>query len=592
MRLISVAARRPRLRLRDQLLLLVTALVAATLVSSVVIATYVVRAIVQRQFEIRALTIARGVALDTRYAQWLGGWPVPGGPVQVEAERVRAGTNAQYVVVADSSGIRYSSPDPARIGSRIGTGLAAVRAGGQLMTIDREASGTSATGSVPLRAADGRIVGTVSVGLAMSRVNERVWTLTRQLVAGGTVSLLLGIGGAIALARRFRRTTHGLEPAELADLLRGQQAVLSGVRDGVVAVDPNAIVTACNTEAERLLAPPPPTNRDADAGPPVVGREATVLSRSPVVGRGATVLGGSPVVGRGVREAGLPGVVVELLTRGEAPVGESVVIGDNTVRATRLAVTRDGTDLGHVLVLRDHSDLDNIARELEATRALTDALRAQAHEHNNRIHAVSGMLGLGHVDEARDYLRELGGSTTAWGDRIADPYLAGLLAAKSAAASEAGVRLRLGDTTWVDGRLTQPLDCITVVGNLVDNGIRAAAEPTAREPSVAGCRSARPGSAWIEVTLASDGHALVVHVVDSGTGVPAAARGEIFEPGFTTREFARESHGLGLGLARRTARRYRGDVLLADPGAPGSHGAVFSARLEDVVAAPRTAVLP
>ncbi|MBP2355828.1 two-component system CitB family sensor kinase [Kribbella aluminosa] len=539
MRLISVAVRRPRLRLRDQLLLLVTALVAATLVTSVVIATYVVRAIVQRQFEIRALTIARGVALDNRYAQWLGDVPTPGGPVQLEAERVRSGTNAQYVVVADTSGIRYSSPDPAAVGDRIRTDLTAVRTGGQLMTIDQEASGTSATGSVPLRAADGRIVGTVSVGLAMSRVNERVWTLTRQLVAGGSVSLLLGIGGAIALARRFRRTTHGLEPAELADLLRGQEAVLSGVRDGVVAVDPSGIVTACNSEAERLL--------------------------------------GARPAGRPVRDAGLPEPVVALLTRDDAPVGETTVIGDNTVRATRLAVVRDGTDLGQVLVLRDHSDLDSIARELEATRALTDALRAQAHEHNNRIHAVSGMLGLGHVDEARDYLRELGGSTTVWGDRIADPYLAGLLTAKSAAASEAGVRLRLGDTTWVDGRLTQPLDCITVVGNLVDNGIRAAAGS---------------GGAWVEITLASDGHALVVHVVDSGTGVPAGARDEIFQPGFTTRELARDGHGLGLGLARRTARRYRGDVLLADPGGSGTHGAVFSARLEDVVAAPTTAVLP
>ncbi|MGZ0147748.1 ATP-binding protein [Kribbella sp. WER1] len=531
MRLISVAVRRPRLRLRDQLLLLVTALVAATLVISVVIATYVVRAIVQRQFEIRALTIARGVALDTRYAAWLGnGPPVAGGPVQLEAERVRAGTNAQYVVVADTSGIRYSSPDPGQVGVRTGPELAVVRTGGQLMTIDHEPSGTSATGSVPLRAADGRIVGTVSVGLAMSRVNERVWTLTRQLVAGGIVSLLLGVGGAIALARRFRRTTHGLEPAELADLLRGQEAILSGVRDGVLAVDPTGTVTACNAEAERLLDPP-------------------------------------PVVGRAVEEAGLPRVVVELLTRVEAPVGESVVIGDNTLRATRLAVVRDGVDLGQVLVLRDHSDLDHIARELEATRALTDALRAQAHEHNNRIHAVSGMLGLGHVDEARDYLRELGGSTTVWGDRIADPYLAGLLTAKSAAASEAGVQLRLGETTWVDGRLTQPLDCITVVGNLVDNGIRAAAGSAA---------------AWVEVTLASDEHALVVHVVDSGPGVPEASRAEIFQQGFTTRDLGRENHGLGLALARRTARRYGGDVQLTNPGV---HGAVFSARLEGVVAA-------
>jgi two-component system CitB family sensor kinase len=540
----TAAARPPRLRLRDQVILLVTALVAATLVASVLIAAYVVRGIVQRQFEIRALTIARGVSLDTRYATWIStSPPSPNGPVQAEAQRVRAGTNAQYVVVADTSGTRYSHPDPARVGARINSDLTQVRAGRQVMAIDREATGNSATGSVPLRSADGRIVGTVTVGLAMSRVNDSVWSLTRKLVAGGIVVLLLGVAGAVALARRLRRTTHGLEPSEMADLLRGQQAILGGVRDGVIAIDPRGVVTACNDEAER-------------------------------------VLGRQPLIGRPIGEAELPEAVQVLLSRTEPPVGEAIVIGDNTVRVTRLAVEHDGTDLGQVLVLRDHSDLDNIARELEATRALTDALRAQAHEHNNRIHALSGMLRLGHVEEAGEYLQELG-STTKWGERLADPYLAGLLTAKSAAASEAGVLLRLGDTTWVDERLTQPLDCITVVGNLVDNGIRAAA---------AGARDA-----WVEITLASDGQALVIHVVDSGAGVPAASRDEIFDTGFTTRDlrgFHRERHGLGLGLAQHTARRHRGDVTLVDPGSPGTHGAIFSARLEGVVGAPTTVGAP
>jgi two-component system, CitB family, sensor kinase len=259
------------------------------------------------------------------------------------------------------------------------------------------------------------------------------------------------------------------------------------------------------------------------------------------------------------------------LTRTVPPRGELTVIDDNTVHATRLPVLRDGHDLGQVLVLRDHSDLDNIGRELEATRALTDALRAQAHEYTNRIHTVSGMLHLGHVDDAQTYLVELEASTT-WGELITDPYLAGLLTAKSAAASEAGVTLRVGETTWVDGRLTHPLDCVTVVANLVDNGIRAAAAADATH-------------GWVEITLASDGEALVVHVCDSGPGLAEATAADIFQPGFTTRHLDdndRGTHGLGLALAQRTARRHHGDVVLVDPGGQ-DHGAVFSARLEGVL---------
>ncbi|MGW5237689.1 ATP-binding protein [Monashia sp. NPDC004114] len=531
---------RPALRLRDQVILLVTGLVAATLLLSVFVAAYIVRGIVQRQFEIRALTIARAVALDTRYVGWLQSAPAsPDGPVQAEAERVRIGTNAQSVIVLDASGTRYSHPDTRLVGGRARADLGPVLAGDEVMAVEDEADGSAARGRVPLRDSTGRVVGVVSVGLGMSRVNDSVWALTRGLVLAGLAVLLIGVAGAYALARRLRRTTHGLEPAEMADLLRGQQALLSGVRDGVVALDPDGAVTASNDVARRLL-------------------------------------GRAPTIGVPADEAGLPPQVLDLLTRADAPRGELVALGDDTVVATRLPVVRDGRDLGSVLVLRDQSDLDDLARELEATRALTDALRAQAHEYTNRIHTVAGMLHLGHVVEARDYLLELH-STTTWGELISDPFLAGLLTAKAAVASEAGVRLRVSDTTWVEGHLQHPLDSVTVVANLVDNAIRAAQQPVGPKDL--------DDESWVEVTLLSDGLALVVHVVDSGPGVAPEQREAIFHPGFTTRLLdadARPKHGLGLSLAQRTARRHGGDVVLTDAGSDG-HGAAFTARLEDVI---------
>ncbi|WP_083706932.1 sensor histidine kinase [Intrasporangium flavum] len=530
-------ARRSRLRLRDQVILLVTGLVALTLLLSVAVAAYTVRGIVERQFEIRALTVARAAALDTRLAPWLDGPATRDGPVQAAAERVRVGTNVQAVVVLDANGVRYSHPDASRVGSPVRVDLDPVLAGAETMSVEDDAEGPAARARVPLRDAAGRVVGVVSVGLGMGRVEDSVWALTRGLVAAAVVVLVLGVLGAFVLARRLRRTTHGLEPAEMADLLRGQQALLEGVKDGVVALDPDGVVTAANEEAHRLMGTRP---------------------------------GVSPESAR----AGLPDEVQALLARPEPPRGELTVVGDHTVVATRLAVVRDGRDLGTVLVLRDESDLDDLARELEATRALGDALRAQAHEYTNRIHTVAGLLRLGHVPQAREYLVQLQAST-AWGELVDDPYLAGLLTAKAAVASEAGVVLRVGDTTWVDRPLRHPLDCVTVVGNLIDNAVRAAqsaATPDGDEP-------------WVEVTLLADAADLVVHVVDSGPGVATEDREAIFRPGFTTRpggSVDRRDHGLGLALARRTARRHGGDVELVDPGS-ADHGAAFSARLEHVV---------
>jgi two-component system, CitB family, sensor kinase len=528
----STRPRRRGLRLRTQVLLFQVAILVIVLVISLAVSTLVLRHDLESQFEQRALAIARTVAKNERLATVVGtSAPTPDGPVQVEAERVRRATKALYVVVTDDSGIRYSHPNVSLIGQRVSTDPSEALAGRELVAIQRGTLGDSARGKVPLRAADGSVKGEVSVGISTVELNAGMRELLLLLILITAAALAVGLLGALALAGRLRRTTLGLEPEEMADLLREHAAVLGGVREGVIAIDHRGWVTVCNPEAMRLL--------------------------------GGEVRLGVPLSG-----SGAPEIVEALFSARQAPSGALRVIREQVVLATRLPVQRQGQDLGMVLILRDRSDLDELGRELEATRALTDALRAQAHEYTNRLHALTGMLHLGHVGEAQSYLEELDGNMSRAGG-VEDPYLAGLLAAKSAAASEAGVRLTVGDPTWVPGRLRQPLDVLTVVGNLVDNAIRAARDGDRRP-------------AWAEVTLVSDEEDLVVHVVDSGAGVTPGRVDSVFASGFTTRDVEPDQHGLGLGLARQTARHHGGDVVLAHPG-DREQGAVFTARMVGVI---------
>jgi two-component system CitB family sensor kinase len=223
--------------------------------------------------------------------------------------------------------------------------------------------------------------------------------------------------------------------------------------------------------------------------------------------------------------------------------------------------------------------VEDLGRELETVGALFDALRAQAHEHSNRLHVLAGMLHLGHVEEASEYVEALTGDPLSTGDdvgRIRDPYLRGLLAAKASVAAEHGVALRLSEDSGLEGELAAPLDVVTVVGNLLDNAVRAAAEGERRP-------------AWVEVAVAADDTELQVAVTDSGAGLPADAAGLVFRDGWTTRTDDTRRHGLGLALARQTARRHDGDVeLLA--GAGPDHGAVFVARLRGVLVGPASRV--
>ncbi|MFC4783678.1 sensor histidine kinase [Nocardioides sp. MAHUQ-72] len=530
---VEALRRRPRLALSTQAIVALALLLVVVVLGSLAASTAVLRDDLEKQYEQRALAIARSMASSPGLARRVArGRPTVEGPVQREAERVRNATGALYVVVTDDAGIRFSHPTLANIGKPVSTSPDEVLAGHEVVKIERGTLGYSARGKVPLRDEAGAVIGEVSVGIAISELDRETHKLVVLLGLVALGPLAVGLAGAVLLGRRLRRTTLGLEPEEMADLVREHAAVLGGVRDGVLGVDPAGRITVANAEAARLLGCDLP--------------------------RGAALT-----------DTGAGPEVLALLAEEPPPTGALRVLGGRVVLVTRLAVRRDRRDLGTVLTLRDRTDLDELGRELEATRALTDALRAQAHEHSNRLHTLTGLLHHGDLAEAGEYLSGLSEAST-WVSGVDDPYLAGLLAAKSAAASEAGVALVVSDASWVDGRLAHPLDTVTVVANLLDNGIRAAAE---------GERHPR----WVEVTLLGDGADLVVHVVDSGDGVPEAHAGQLFDHGFTTRPGDMPGHGLGLALARHTARAHGGDVRLVD-GGNDDHGAAFEARLASALA--------
>lgn len=71
----------------------------------------------------------------------------------------------------------------------------------------------------------------------------------------------------------------------------------------------------------------------------------------------------------------------------------------------------------------------------------------------------------------------------------------------------------------------------------------------------------------VRVAAGREGEVARIDVVDSGSGVPDAIRGRIFDPFVTTRA---EGSGLGLAIAHRLAASMNGSVELASTGPSGS----------------------
>ncbi|MGW1817742.1 ATP-binding protein [Streptomyces sp. NPDC002125] len=488
----------------------------------------------------RALAIAQSTAAQPQIADsLLTTEPRPGGAVQTAAERIRRSTGAEYVVVMDRRGVRWSHTDASRIGDVVSTDPSTALAGRSVMEIDSGTLGRSARGKVPLRDGEDRIVGAVSVGIAYDSVRARLLAAIPGLLAYAGGALAVGALAAYLISRRLQRQTHDLAFSDISALLAEREAMLHSIREGVVALDRAGRIRLLNDEAQRLLG----------LGPDAAGKR---LDEALGEGRTADVLAGR-------------------------------VVGDDlvTVRGSRvlLANRMPTDDGGAVATLRDRTELEHLGRELDSTRGLIDALRAQDHEHANRLHTLLGLLELEMHEDAVEYVTEVVGVHRATAEQVTekvhDPLLASLLVGKATVAAERGVALRMAPETLLPDRVVDPRGLVTVLGNLVDNAMDAAAGP-------AGAR--------IEVELRAEGRTVVLRVRDTGPGVPAGHHESIFMEGWSTKDLpAHGKRGLGLPLVRRFAERQGGSVSVSDT---PEGGAVFTVVLPDALSEPETADVP
>jgi two-component system, CitB family, sensor kinase len=570
---------------------LVLAAVAGTLVICLVAIAWLTAQRIHDQAEQEALGVARSVASipDVRQLvaeqselETLDPAALARGPLQSTMEGVRERTGALFVVATEDRGLRLAHPDPDLLGQRVSTDPVALD-GVESTATERGTLGESARAKVPVWAPDGgRVVGEISVGVPVAAVAADVRQAALSVAVVGAVGLGLAGLSALYLQRRLRRLTLGLEPEEIAALARDQAAVLYGVQDGVIGVGPDGVITVRNKAARVLLDLP----HRAEPG---------------------------DVVGRRFDAAGLPaeltGAIAETLRSGRSSRPLRLAVGDSLMVAAVVPVHRDGVDLGGVAMLKDTTAVETLGSRLDAVETMAHALRAQRHEFANRLHALSGLLASGHAEEAGEFLQLVIDSGPVRDpvpgiEAVQDTFLRAFIGAKGVQAHELGVDVRIGPETAFWQTVVDPQDTTAVLGNLLDNAVRAALE---------GSPAGDPAERWVEVDLLGDGDTLHLAVADSGPGVPPGM--DVFAAGTTTKAGTGQEahgHGVGLSLARRLARQRGGDVWLADPGGPGegrsagatdtpdapggggtgSSGAVFCARIPGVLTATPDAAGP
>jgi two-component system CitB family sensor kinase len=472
----------------------------------------------------RVLAIARSVAASPSVRSALTP-PLmrPSDVLQPYAEQVRRDTGTDFVVVMNTDRTRYSHPTPALIDKPFIGDIRAALAGGVVLETYTGTLGPSERAVVPVKAEDGHVLGLVAVGVKREALARVLAGQVPTLLAAAVVALLLAAAGAALIARRLRRQTLGMGPDELARMYEFYDAVLHAVREGLLLLDLRGRLLVANDEARRLLELPPDW------------------------------------AGRQLDEFGLPRPMTDALEGGRL-VHDAIHLTTNRILVVNQAPARwEGRNLGTVLTLRDHTDLQVLTGELDSARGLAEALRSQAHEAANRLHTVISLIELGRTEQALTFataeLAQAQQLTDLVVSAVDEPILAALLLGKATEANERGVALEVNPASSVPECVIPARDLVTVVGNLLDNAIDAAAG--APGPRRVGF------SSWIQDTPSRAGLAstLVLQISDSGPGLDLESAARAFTRGWSTKSDERLiGRGLGLALVGQVTHRNNGTV--------------------------------
>lgn len=523
---------RMKLTLQSRLMMAVTAVV---LLQSLLVGGFTfhfVSSSLEEQIGLRALSLARSVAAIPQIRDGLQARDVS--QVQPVAEEIRQLSGARFVVVGDSDSVRYSHPLPERLGKKMvgGDNDRALIDGESYVSRAVGSLGPSMRGKAPIFDAQGAVIGIVSVGFMLDRVDQLVSEYLGSVQAVAVLALLLSIVGAVLIARYFKRAIFGLEPEAIARLLEERDATLASLREGLIAVDAGGVVSTVNHAAVKSL--------QLDDSRPLVGRPlAEVLPESRML---------------------------DVLEDDRPQFDEEIWLNGRAFIANRVPVRVGGQIRGVVSSFRPKDELEEVSRRLTRIRQYAESLRSQAHDYSNKLHTIAGLIQIDARDEALELIgqeaRGVESLIRLLVEAVPDPVLAGCLLGKHNRARELGLALRIDPESHM-AELPRELSreqLVSLLGNLLDNAFEATLR---REDS--------PREVLLSMT--DLGRELIFEIEDNGPGIPADQRERIFHKGVSSK--AREGHGLGLYKVRGILDQVGGTLLLEDGDSGGTRVTVY-----------------
>ncbi|MBU8906423.1 DcuS/MalK family sensor histidine kinase [Desertibacillus haloalkaliphilus] len=471
----------------------------------------------QSHLEEQTMMIARTVAKSQTVIEAMEG-SLPEHEIQGYAEEIREISGVNFIVVFDSDGIRKSHPDPSKIGqSFVGGDEKKVLSGEEQISIAEGTLGMSLRAFTPIYSTTGEQLGAVSVGISLENVREAVADSRSIIYIGLILGSLVGIVGAVFLAKRIKKVLFGLEPSGIARVLEERNAMLQSMFEGVVAVDQNGQITLANSKARKLF------------------QEANLTS-DPIGQEFDSYIGNVQLS--------------KVIKSGESVYNRDSVINGYHLLVNSVPLYVDGNIVGAIATFRDKTEVETLAEQLTGVRVYAGALRAQTHEFMNKLQVILGMVHMKYFDKLAPYINqityhyqdEIGFIST----KIKDPVLAGFILAKLSNAREQGIELTLSDETFIPEASDQEVthEVVKIVGNLINNAFDAVEDSATK-------------SVEVLMSYCEQEEQLTIKVSDTGSGMSEEVMNRIFDKGFSTKQ---EERGYGLYLLQQSLESLNGEM--------------------------------
>ncbi len=434
-------------------------------------------------------------------------------------EEIRIINKAEYIVVLNMDRIKYSHPSPAELGKKSASeDINAAFSEHYYISRAQGEIGRMIRAFVPVLNEEKKQIGVVVVGYPMPTLGKLFHDYAPEMIVTILFSILFSMWGALMLGHHIKKQMFGLEPEEISQMYVERQETFNAMHEGIIAVDNEMNITIFNQKAGFILG--------------VEGENARYIGRK---------------IYEVLPDTRLP----EIVESGKPIYNQEIYINRRSIMSTRIPIQIKGKNVGAVAIFKDLTEVKQLAEELTGVRAFVQALRVQTHEHKNKLHTITGLLQLGHMKQALEYLKEVQADEASLirflNERFKNENVSGLLLSKVGRGKELGITVEIDKESQFTRfpKFLDQHDFVVLFGNLIENAFEAL-QGVARSEKL--------------ITISVDEHdeLLAILVTDNGCGMSGEVKERMFENGYSTK--AKDNRGIGLYLIDEIVKKGRGTI--------------------------------